>query len=89
MGLVRKEDQLIKAHYQARNEGIDTILHHQTKWKVGDWVWVYDSKSSISAGGKAAVTWPEVRKEKLKAGCIKCCLLGLVPRKREMSSAII
>ena len=43
--LVRKGDFLTKAKHQAANEKLNSIFR-----QAGQWVWVYDDKSTISGG---------------------------------------
>ena len=51
--LVKQEDYLIKSKHEANNEDLEESLHRRPKWEVGDWVFVYDAKGTIMAGGNA------------------------------------
>ena len=62
-GLVRKGDVLIEAKHQAANEKLDSIFRQRPDYAAGQWVGVYDDKSTISGwvssqivriGGKAS-----------------------------------
>ena len=56
--LVRKEDFLIKAKHQAANEKLNSIFRQRPNFAAGQWVWVYDDKSTISGGGKHVLKAP-------------------------------
>ena len=50
--LVKEEDRLIKARHEANNKHLAELINRRPKFEVGDWVWVYDDKSTITGGGK-------------------------------------
>ena len=50
--LVKEEDRLIKARHEANNEHLVQLMNRRPKFEVGDWVRVYDDKSTITGGGK-------------------------------------
>ena len=50
--LARKEYFLIKAKHQAANEKVISIFRQRPNFAAGQWVWVYDDKSTVSGGGK-------------------------------------
>ena len=50
--LVQEEDRLITARHEANNEHLAELINRRLKLEVGDWVWVYDDKSTITGGGK-------------------------------------
>ena len=56
--LVRKEDFLIKAKHHAANEKLNLIFRQRPNFAAGQWVWVYDDKSTISGGGKHVLKAP-------------------------------
>ena len=56
--LVRKEHFLIKAKYHAANEKSNSIFRQRPSLAAGQWVWVYDDKSTISGGGKHVLKAP-------------------------------
>ena len=45
---VKEEDGLIKARHEANNERLAELINRRPKFEVGDWVWVYDDKSTIN-----------------------------------------
>ena len=49
--LVRKEDFLTKAKHHAANEKLNSIFRQRPNFAAGQWVWVYDDKSTIGGGG--------------------------------------
>ena len=56
--LVRKEDFLIRAKHQAANEKLNSIFRQRPNFAAGQWVGVYDEKSTISGGGKHVLKAP-------------------------------
>ena len=56
--LVRKEDLLIKAKHHAADEKLNSIFRQRPNFAAGQWVWVYDDKSTISGGGKHVLKAP-------------------------------
>ena len=56
--LVRKEYFLIKAKHQAANEKLNSIFRQRPNFAAGQWVWVYEDKSTISGGGKHVLKAP-------------------------------
>ena len=50
--LVRKDGFLIKAKHQAANETLNSIFRQRPNFAAGQWVRVYDDKSTISGGAK-------------------------------------
>ena len=56
--LVRKYDFLIKAKDQAANEKLNSFCRQPPNFAAGQWVWVYDDKSTISGGGKYVLKAP-------------------------------
>ena len=56
--LARKEDFLIKAKHHAANEKLNSIFRQRPNFAAGQWVWVYDDKSTISGGGKHVLKTP-------------------------------
>ena len=56
--LVRKDDFLIKAKHHAANEKLNSIFRQRPNFAAGQWVWVYDDKSTISGGGKHVLKVP-------------------------------
>ena len=56
--LVRKDNFLIKAKHHAANEKINSIFRQRPNFAAGQWVWVYDDKSTISGGGKHVLKAP-------------------------------
>ena len=56
--LVREEDQITKAKHRQNNEELDDVLHKRPKFEAGDWVFVYDDRSTIAGGGKAVLKAP-------------------------------
>ena len=56
--LVRKEDFLIQAKHQVANGKLNSIFRQRPNFAAGQWVWVYDDKSTISGGGKHVLKVP-------------------------------
>ena len=56
--LVRKEDFLVKAKHHAANEKLNSIFRQRPNFAAGQWVWVYDDKSTITGGGKHVLKAP-------------------------------
>ena len=56
--LVRKGDFLIKAKHQAANNKLNLIFRQRPNFAAGQWVWIYDDKSTISGGGKHVLKAP-------------------------------
>lgn len=50
--LVRREDRIIKAKHEASNTRLNAIIQRRQKFEAGNWVWIYDDKSTITGGGK-------------------------------------
>ena len=50
--LVKEENHLIKARHEANNKHLAELINRPPKFEVGDWVCVYDDKSTITGGGK-------------------------------------
>ena len=50
--LVKEEDRPIKARHEANDEHLAELISRRPKFEVGDWVWVYDDKRTITGGGK-------------------------------------
>ena len=57
--LVKEEDRLIKARHEANNEHLAELINRRPRFEVGDWVWVYDDKSTITGGGKQVLKTSE------------------------------
>ena len=55
---MRKDDFLIKAKDQAVNNKLNSIFRQRPNFAAGQWVWVYDDKSTISGGGKHVLKAP-------------------------------
>ena len=49
---VKDEDRIIQARHEANNEHLAELIKRRPKFEVGDWVWVYDDKSTLTGGGK-------------------------------------
>ena len=67
--LVKEEDRLIKARQEAllrSNEHLAELINRRPKCEVGDWVRVYDDKSTITGGGKHVLktSEPDFRSKK-------------------------
>ena len=56
--LVRKDGSLIKAKHHAANEKLNSIFRQRPDFAAGQWVWVYDDKSTISGEGKHVLKAP-------------------------------
>ena len=56
--LVRKADLLIKAKHKTANVKLNSIFRQRANFAAGQWVWVYDDKSTISGGGKHVLKAP-------------------------------
>ncbi|CAB1103461.1 unnamed protein product [Ectocarpus sp. CCAP 1310/34] len=50
--LVREQDKITKAKHEKSNQVLNSIIVKRPKYKEGDWVLVYDEKSTISGGGE-------------------------------------
>lgn len=50
--LVREQDKITKAKHEKSNQVLSSIIGKRPKYKEGDWVLVYDEKSTISGGGE-------------------------------------
>ena len=50
--LVREQDKITKAKHEKSNQVLNSIIGKRPKYKEGDWVLVYDEKSTISGGGR-------------------------------------
>lgn len=50
--LVRQEDKLIKAKHDKNNEKLASIMENKPHIEAGDWVLVYDAKSTVAGGGQ-------------------------------------
>ena len=59
--LVRKEGFLVKAKHHAANEKLNSIFRQRRNFAAGQWVWVYDNKSTISGEGKHVMKAPADR----------------------------
>ena len=58
--LARKEDFLIKAKHKVANVKLNSIIRQRPNFAAGQWVWVYDDKSTISGGGKHVLKAPNM-----------------------------
>ncbi|CAB1105230.1 unnamed protein product [Ectocarpus sp. CCAP 1310/34] len=50
--LVREQDKITKSKHEKSNQVLNSIIGKRPKYKEGDWVLVYDEKSTISGGGE-------------------------------------
>lgn len=50
--LVREEDRLMKAKHEKNNQILHLLVNKKPRFEVGDWVLVYDDKSTIAGGGQ-------------------------------------
>ena len=75
--LVKEEDRLIKARHEANNEHLAELINRRPRFEVGDWVWVYDDKSTITGGGKHMLKTSEadLRSKKFAFNCQTCSVL--------------
>lgn len=56
--LVREEDAITKEKHNERNKTLGEVLGKKSRFEVGDWVLVYDDKSTISGGGEHVLKSP-------------------------------
>ena len=48
--LVKEEDRLIKARHDASNEHLAELINRRPMFEVGDWLWAYGDKSTMTGG---------------------------------------
>ena len=48
--LVREQNAITASRIARSNTALDDVLHKRPVWRIGDWVWIYNSESTIRQG---------------------------------------
>ena len=84
--LVREQHAITVSRLERSNTALYNLMHKRPSWKIGDWVWIYNSLSTIRQGAPNAT----VLKTKLSlnwTGPFKMLIVG--PRQRRPTADLL